>query len=279
MKIKTLENTSIKKITDSFNLAFSDYFTSFHLTPEQLSSKMKADKIYLKYSVGVFEDENLIAFILHGTDTLDNKKVVYNGGTGVIPDKRGQGLTKQMYTYILPILKEQKIDYIILEVISKNIQAIKSYEKVGFNAIRELGCYKGEIAAPYKISNAEIKELHSYDWELMQPFWDLKPTWQNSINVVNELKESNQSIGAYIDNKLVGYLIFNPTSKRIHQFAVDKNFRKKGIASKLIKTIIEKSTNDLTIINVDKNSHPINSFLSKNGFDNFLDQIEMKLEL
>lgn len=144
IQIKTLAKTSLEKITGTFNLAFSDYFVPIHLTLEQLSAKMKSDRVNLEYSVGAFEEEELIGFILHGTDIIEDKKVAYNGGTGVIPSKRGKGLTKQMYDFILPRLKEEGIDYLTLEVIFKNIQAIKSYERVGFKIARELKCYKGK---------------------------------------------------------------------------------------------------------------------------------------
>lgn len=278
MYIKTLENISIEKITDTFNLAFSDYFISFHMTPELLSSKMKADKTDLSYSVGVFEDEELIALILHGTDIIGNKRVVYNGGTGVIPSKRGMGLTRRMYEFILPVLKEKGVDNVVLEVISKNIQAIKSYERSGFEIVRELKCYKGQISLKERTENFIIKELISYDWTIMQSFWDLMPTWQNSSHVADELKNINRALGAYINNELVGYVIYNPNSKRIQQIAVHKDFRKKGIGSALMAVVVEEIGKELSIINIDKDSIPINSFLLRIGLENNINQFEMKLK-
>jgi len=279
VNIKTLRDTSFEIITNTFNLSFSDYFVTIRLTTEQLQAKMGIDKVNPDYSVGVFEDENLIAFILHGTDDIDNKKVVYNGGTGVVPDKRGQGLTKKMYEFILPVLKEQRVDYLILEAITKNIQAIKSYEKVGYRIKRELKCYNGQIKPVNRTNDFEIRELACYDWTLMRSFWDFIPTWQNSVNVIDRLKESNKSIGAYLNSKLVGYLIYNPGSKRIQQFAVDKSLRRMGIASALIDNIVKEYGNDLSVVNVDESSEQTNSFILKTGLDNYLDQIEMKLEL
>lgn len=280
MDIKTLKNISVKKITDTFNLSFSDYFIPLHLTPEQLSSKMSADKINLDYSVGIFDNENLIAFILHGTDIIESKSVVYNGGTGVIPEKRGQGLTKQMYDFILPVLKKEGVDYLVLEVISKNIQAIKSYEKVGYKIVRELRCYKGNISEKNKSSHIDIRKLNFYDWKLMESFWDFIPTWQNSSHIIEEgLNNNNKSFGAYIDKLLIGYIIYNPDSKRIQQLAVHKNYRRTKIASTLITKVIKESGRELSIINIDKDSEPINAFLIKTGFENFLNQFEMRLEL
>lgn len=280
MEIKTLEGVDIKEIVKVFNGSFSDYFVPFKLTQEQLTSKMLVDKIDLSLSVGVFENKKLIAFILHGFDTINNQKVIYNGGTGVIPEKRGFGLTKEMYLFILPLLIKKGINKLILEVITKNIQAVKSYEKSVFKVKRELLCYKGEVGiSNTNSSNIKIKELQKYNWELMESFWDIFPTWQNSKSVVNELKYNNTSLGAYIENQLVGYVIYNPTNKRIQQIAVSKEFRKKKIASSLVFKLKERCGNTISIINVDKKSNGVNDFFNKIGLENNLEQLEMELEL
>ena len=280
MEIKTLTGVDIKEIVKVFNDSFSDYFVPFKLTQEQLTSKMLVDKTDLSLSVGVFENEKLIAFILHGIDTINNQKLMYNGGTGVIPEKRGLGLTKDMYLFILPLLAKKGINKLILEVITENIQAIKSYDKSGFKAKRELLCYKGEVGIlNVGSSYIKIKELQKYNWELMETFWDIYPTWQNSKSVVNELKYNNTSLGAYIETQLVGYVIYNPTNKRIQQIAVSKDFRKKRIASALVFELKERHGNTISIINVDKKSTVVNNFFNKIGLENNLEQLEMELEL
>jgi len=123
--LKTLEKITTEKLLEVFNLSFSDCVVPFCLTKEQLEDKIKSDSIKLEFSVGAFEDDQLIAFILHGYDTIDNLKIVYNAGTGVIPAKRGNKLTAKLYDYILPFLHENDIDKLLLEVISTNEPAIK----------------------------------------------------------------------------------------------------------------------------------------------------------
>ncbi|UOY07641.1 GNAT family N-acetyltransferase [Muricauda sp. SCSIO 64092] len=279
MEIKTLSGTDNKEILKAFNDSFSDYFIPFKLTEEQLASKMLADKTDLGLSVGAFENGKLIAFVLHGFDIITNQKVVYNGGTGVIPEKRGAGLTKQMYFFILPLLKGKGIHRLLLEVIAENVQAIKSYKKSGFKIKRELVCYKGEVSIKNTTKNVVFKNLQSYDWDLMKSFWDVFPTWQNSSHVLDELMTSTVSLGAYFENRLVGYVIYNPTTQRIQQIAIDRDFRKKGMASTLIFELTKKYGNTFSVINVDKRSKGINDFFHKMGFQKNLEQLEMELEL
>lgn len=278
-EIKTLDGLTTKEILSTFNTSFSDYFISLKLTEEQLNSKMLVDKTNLSLSVGVFENKKLIAFILHGIGTVNNKKVAYNGGTGVIPEKRGSGLTKQMYRFILPLLKKEGVAELVLEVIAENIQAIKSYERSGFKIRRRLLCYKGKA----KILNTKepliIRKLNHYVWELMESFWEINPTWQNSKSAVDQVRESNVSMGAYIKNQLVAYVIYSPHKHRIQQIAVSKSHRRRRLASALISELINANGNNFSIINVDDRSHSTNSFLKHIGLDVYFEQFEMKLIL
>jgi len=278
MEIKTLENIDLEELLHTFNQSFSDYFVPLQLTLDQLKSKLSADKINFAYSVGAFKDHKLVGFILHGFDTVDSKRLVYNGGTGVIPAQRKQGLTQQMYDFILPTLRADSIDQLVLEVIVQNIQAIKVYQKVGFKIERKLICYKGAINAS---SNSEIRigEMLEYNWEKLKSFWDFTPSWQNSASVLEELKDTNKLFGAYMHGELVGYIVYNPQSKRSQQFAVDHKYRGLKIGSSLFNFIGNEYEKNLSIINVDETSKSTHAFLTSIGLENFVEQLELKLVL
>lgn len=277
MKIKTLKGIKEEEILNAFNASFSDYFVPFHLNLKQLQSKMVADSIDLNLSVGVFYNNNLTAFILHGSKKTTTETLIYNGGTGVIPEKRGNGLTKQMYDYILPILKEKGISALFLEVISENIKAIKSYQKAGFKITRNLNCFKGVLKTLEPNNEFIIKPLKDYNWKLLHSFWDILPTWQNSKETVNTLKNSNFSLGAYAENELIGYIIYNPTSRRLQQIAISKNYRKKKVATTLLYEVSKKYGNSISVINIDSNSKATTCFFETIGLQKFLAQKEMKL--
>ena len=260
MEIKVLTGLPITDILDVFNQSFSDYFIPFELSLDQLLTKMKADKTDLNISVGVFENNTLIAFILHGSAIVNGNLIVYNGGTGVVPTKRGMGLTHQMYRFALPILKAKGFNAIILEAITENIQAIKSYEKAGFTKTRSLACYKGIVHKKQLPIDIKIKELIDTPWMEMQRFWDIQPTWQNAIHVLNDNKDVTKTIGAFINDELIGYLVFNVANNRIHQISVAKNQRRKGIASMLLSNISNSDKTEVSVINVDESSIASNSF-------------------
>lgn len=279
IEIRTLKNIPYTDIVNVFNLSFSDYFVPVKLTLEQFEAKLENENIRLDYSVGAFSDNKLIGLILHFYNESSKTKRVHNGGTGVIKDYRGQNLTIKMYEFILPILKEDKIDFIELEALVENTQAIKSYEKVGFEKIRKLKCFSGEIKSSLRNDNILIKSLTSYNWNKNQSFWDIKPTWQNSNFVIDKIFKINISYGAFIENDLVGYIIFNPVTKRIQQISVDKNYRRKGIGTSLIFEIQKQFNESISIINVDDKSKETISFLENIGLKNTTNQFDFKLRL
>ena len=143
MTLQILEKIAFEPIVATFNAAFSDYFVPIKLTKDLLVNKMTVEHIRLKYSVGAFDDGQLIGLILGGLDTVEGKKMAYNGGTGVVPNRRGKGITPKMYEFLLEIYRKEAVDMALLEVIDKNTAAIRSYEKVGFQVLREFDCVKG----------------------------------------------------------------------------------------------------------------------------------------
>ena len=113
----------------------------------------------------------------------------------------------------------------------------------------------------------------------MTPFWEIEPTWQNSIRTLDALKHQNVALGAYVNQKLIGYVIYDPISKGIRQIAVDKDHRRLGTASALVFKLIQDFEHTFSVINVDKESEELNLFLKKLGLTNHLNQFEMELKL
>ena len=59
LQIRTLENTSIGQITETFNLAFSDYPVPVVFKEEQFNDKLISEGGRLDLSVGAFDDNEL----------------------------------------------------------------------------------------------------------------------------------------------------------------------------------------------------------------------------
>jgi GNAT superfamily N-acetyltransferase len=131
----------------------------------------------------------------------------------------------------------------------------------------------------YTKSNFEIHELGIYEWQILHSFWDVKPSWQNSIKAIEKLKQKNISIRIYRNKKLPGYTVFNPKNKRVQQLAVDKNYRRKGIGRQLLEYITTKYGKDISFINIDETSKETLKFMTNIGMNIFIKQHEMELNL
>lgn len=275
MEFKTLADSSIKDILAVFNLSFSDYVVPFHLTEEQLIFKINAEKIDLNLSVGAFEDGELAGFILQAEKNENGETIIYNGGTGIVPEHRGKGLVRKMYDFIIPILKKKNADVLLLEVIEGNNQAIRAYENLGFTKVRRLLCFNGNIKSGKRQSAINIRELKEFQWDKFRSFWDIEPSWQGCISVLDRIQNDLITFGAYENEKLIGYLIYNPVIRKIYQIAVDKDYRRNGVGTSLFDAV--GNGQPVSFNNIDDVSENTSRFLSeKVGLTNWISQFEMK---
>jgi len=278
MQLKTLSGIDPLKVLHAFNEGFSDYMVPVQLTAEQWHIKILSENVQWELSVGAFDEEKLVGIILHGSKTRNGQQWVYNGGTAVIPSYRGQRLTQQMYAYILPILKAKNIDKVLLEVIDQNYRAIKTYGTIGFKNTRRLPCFKGHFQNK-KVSSFEIKPLETLDWDLLQSFWSIQPSWQNDIEAIMSIQNQLKTLGIYSEGALTGYLTYNPVSNKILQLAVDPAQRLKGMASALLHEAFKDTDKPLLMTNIDNSSTETIAFLKNLGMENMITQHEMCHEL
>jgi len=274
MKIRQLTQSDIPQLLQTINGAFKDYIVPFQLDIEQLRQKISMEDIQLTWSVAAFAENKLVAFMMHGLREIDRQLVVYNGGTGVLPEFRGHGLVGKMYHYLIPFFKENKVRQVVLEAIESNGAAIRAYEKSGFSINRKLLCFSGVIQ-PVRVSDvARIQPLSNFSWQEFQSFWDILPSWQSAAKSMDRLQPS--ALGAYIDDKLAGYILFNPGNKRIYQVAVAREYRRKGIGTQLFQALKEEMPAEkISFNNVDAKAEDVKLFLEKQGLVNGINQVEM----
>ncbi|MBB6499083.1 GNAT family N-acetyltransferase [Pedobacter cryoconitis] len=276
MEIKNLENIELEKLVSVINLSFSDYIVPMQLTLENLKSKIVAENIKLKLSTGVFDDDRIVGFMLHGLRDSDTGLMVYNAATGVIPDYRGRGLVGKMYDNLLPKLKKIGVNKMVLEVIEGNQSAIRAYEKLGYTITRKLDCFTGKLHVSKNSPGISLKEITFFQWTEFVSFWSTIPSWQNAVQSLENSKDHCRIIGAYKNDLLVGYAIFNPTSRKINQFAVADNHRNSGIGSHLfsyIDEIVEQQ--EVYVNNVDTQAVSAIAFLKGSGLSIKVAQFEM----
>ncbi|WP_300568894.1 GNAT family N-acetyltransferase [Flavobacterium sp.] len=277
MEITNLKNSSTSEILKAFNLSFSDYVIPLQLTEQQFQDKLLAEDIDLEWSFGAFEENKLVGLILHG---FRNNKL-YNAGTGVIPEYRGNKITQKLYDFVLEKAKLENITTIQLEVITDNSIAIKTYQNIGFEIIRTLNCYKGTLNVEKMESPFEISELNASDFKVLNSLSNYQPTWQNSPETIENLHKINtiKIIGVLNEKEIIGHLIFNTTSKKIHLIGINENYDRTVIVNNLFKFISDNYFTDVLIINIDDSAENTISSFNAVGLNCFLKQYEMKMDI
>ena len=279
IEFKSLNGISTSQVLETFNESFSDYLVPMKLNLDQLETKLYTENINWDFSIGVFLNQDLVGLILHFDDFEKGRKILYNGGTGVIPSQRGNRLTQKMYEHFIPIFQENGIEEIVLEVLAENEKAVKSYAKTGFETERIVKCFKGKIPNDLTLnSEIEIKENPHPDWDEFQSYWDVLPTWQNTPSVLDRTS-TKKILGAYLEGNLVGYIIFNPVTKRLNQIAVHPQHRRKYIAETLLSHAGNGGDAEFAVLNVDEDAVGLISLLNKMNWTNTVDQLEMRLNL
>lgn len=285
MEYRFLQKEIFPQLYSTFIKAFSDYAVKMQPSEGQLLEMLTRRGIRYDLSVGAFNDHQLVGFNLNALDLWKGRLTVYDTGTGVIPEYRGQGIASQIFAFSLPKLKQASAQQYILEVIDTNVSAIKVYEKVGFREVRKLESFKssGSVArSPIEeATETQLRIVSEPDWELFQSFWDWEPAWQNSINSIKRSLDIKVVVCAYSEGRCVGYGVVYPSNGDIPQLAIDKGYRRRGIGTRLLQSLETQIKMEQIgrMINIDASAESTLRFCEAVGMKKIVNQYEMLLEL
>lgn len=274
----------IPQMHQVFLEAFADYTLPFRLSYQQFLEKF-IDKlnINLPLSAGAFYKDELIAFIFTSTDIYLGLKTAYNGGTGVIPAHRGNNLTTRMYEYLWPQFKKEGIKQAVLEVITTNDRAIKSYKKCGFVIQKLYHCFRinaENLIMDEPNDKISIVEPSHPNWPAYENMLNWRPSYLDSSPVLKHNIARELIAEAHIDNTMAGYIIFQPNTSRISQLAEAGAYKGQGIGKKLLEYAFQHTlSKTITWINIDEREEEMIRTIKQWGFENTVDQYEMIKQL
>ncbi len=264
MEIKSLKGIQFNTIYSAFENAFSDY--DVQINKDELFGMLKRRGFCNESSFAAFDGNKIVAFTLNGVGHFNNLNTAYDTGTGTTKEYRGQGLASKIFEYSLPYLKEIGIKQYLLEVLQHNKSAIKIYKNMGFNISREFNYYiqdNSNLKFSVKAS-ADIK-LDNISLSLIEQhihFFDFIPSWQNSIASIKRDIDKFILTGAFKDDALVGFSVFEPVSGDVTQLAVAQEHRRQGVGSLLLQKMqLENNHNNIKLVNTQIDCSSIADFL------------------
>lgn len=274
-----LKTTSFDTIFEAFNEAFSDY--EVQVTKDELKVMLTRRGFLPELSFGAFDNGKLVSFTLNGIGNFCGIKTAYDTGTGTLKEYRGKGIASKIFNYSIPYLKEAGVSQYLLEVLQHNTNAVSVYCKLGFEVSREF-CYFKQSASEVVLADKPLQNGYTLQnitlehKERMMEFCDFAPSWQNSFEAVSRCLADFTITGAFDQQALIGYCIFEPNSGDITQIAVDKAYRRKGIASALINEITKHNRySSIKAINTEAPCEPITAFLTSKNITQLGKQYEM----
>lgn len=285
IKIQSATPELLPALHQAFLQAFSDYLITINLSFEQFEKRF-LDKLQLnlEMSAVALQHNQVVGFIFTHVGKYEGKLTAYNGGTGVVPDFRGKGLTQRMYDFLLSRFRENQVEQCLLEAITTNLKALHVYQKIGFQKTRLFRCYSFNPEKyrllPENLAEVQVYEQKEPDWDLYLQFQDLQPSYLDQNSLLQKNLKNETAIEAVNNGTTLGYAVFQKSNGRISQLAVHPQYRKMGIGAWLLTHIYRDSQKKtLSILNIDDNYQPMNAFFKAMGFKNEMNQHEMQMQL
>jgi ribosomal protein S18 acetylase RimI-like enzyme len=282
LNIKLLGKIPVEQVHRAFTETFSDYEVSVQMSFERFAEMMKTRDLNPDLSVGCFDGDLLVGFILTGFREIFGKKVCYDGGTGVLRAYRRKGIGEMLLKELLRILHEKQISRFVLEVLENNTPAIKLYEKYGFEKTRKLECFEITKHELQPVPNRGFGITITNPAALIQneTLYSLyPPSWQNEIRSVLNVSENYTCISLSCSGKILGYGFIHKTKGDIPQIGILEEWKYWGIEAHLVAELARQTKSEkIIVLNVEFDNY-LGETLRKLGFRNTVNQWEMALEI
>lgn len=269
MIIKNLNSISFEEVMQCFLFSFENYFVQLPADKEYWRKRFVLARVNWELSFGMFDNDKLVAFIIHGIDYYRGKRTAYNTGTGVLPDYRGQGLLPKLYDFAIPVLVKKGVERCLLEVIVENEAGIKAYQKSNFRITRQLRSFGGVLAEdkieqPEECSYQKILELGLYRPEHY--------SWDNAAEAIRGSQDIRTFITRDANHKINGYFSLDESGNILQMENLEQDYKE-------LLSMIAAIKSKIRIKNIFAERRALISELEKRGFVNSVNQYEMELSL
>ncbi len=277
MTIAKYEEKYFLALHRCFNQVFSSSQSRLKLSEEHFAIRLNHKlNIAPQYSRLLISKEQVVGFVLQTTNRFQGKKMLYNGGTGVIGKFQNQGYGQKLLTAALGVAPKD-VALSVLEVIDSNEPGLRLYEGLAFRPTRILNCFKRRSTPTSSVNGDVSFEKRSVDeLSALSGADDLETSFIDSWDQLRYNQENEIGLRASLEGRVVGYVVFQPHLGRISRMGVVKQERGQGIGSAILKRVQEVCRDRLlTIMNIPADQPEMLAFLSKKGFVHEITQIEM----
>lgn len=208
---RMLSDCTWREAVEIWNRGFEDYFVNLHFDEKKFNIHLSKGDLSPTHSIIAYYDKEPAGFVLNAIRQVADKKVAWNGGTGVARKFRGQGIGQAMIEKCMEIYHREQVDIATLEAIEQNLAAIALYEKMGYSITDNLHFYTLKKNVPdnycplkstYHIERSSSKAV------MRLPFWRKWTPWQTQLV---SLPDAESVIISDNHGKPVGYALCKDT--------------------------------------------------------------------
>ena len=181
---RALDEISMQQLAECLNSAFLDYEQPICFTPESLRYYLTASAVNLSLSFGAFFNEQLVAVILNSSGLYKSQRVVFDAGTGVIPEHRGKKVFSALFEYAAEQLQHQGVAKYYLEVLQSNHHAISIYRKKGFSVLREYSVLTA--SGPGRGGENPVPVVSYQDFDTFSTKYSVEPSFEHTSHTISQ---------------------------------------------------------------------------------------------
>ena len=287
LELKPMHTCSFETALQVWNEGFQGYFVDMSLTLDKLLDRLTASRISPEHSLVAMDGARPVGFLFNAIQLIGDKKISWNGGTGVIPEYRGKGVGKALVQATIDIYKANNVDVASLEVISTNHSAVNLYKRFGYEVIDELNYL--QTTEPQFTEGATAYDVVSvYPSAVGRlPFYRELSPWQCQWQSLT-LRGGEAIVVVDGDNTPIGYALFEKrfdekgdlTRIALFQCEVASGQSdEKEAARSMLQRIFEHGELKCqrTTVNFPKSNVVVIDLLKDAGFTTFIEQLHMIL--
>lgn len=290
LELKPMHTCSFETALQVWNEGFKGYFVDMTLTLDKLLDRLTASRVSPEYSLIAFDGEQPVGFLFNSIQVTGDKKLAWNGGTGVIPDYRGKGVGKELVKATIDVYKANSVDLASLEAITTNHSAINLYKRFGYEVIDELTYLQTtepRFTSP-AVTGYEVVNVHPSAVGRLGFYRELSP-WQ--CQWPSLALRGGEAIVAFDSGKTpIAYALFEKrydekgAVTRIALFqceVVSGRSDEEAVAQLMLQRVFrdEELRCQRTTVNFPKSNTVVIELLEKAGFNTFIEQLHMNLNL
>lgn len=288
LEFKSMNICSFQTAVEVWNEGFQGYAIDLTLSLDRFLSRLTANGISPEHSLVAFSEGKPVGFVLTALRTEGDMKLAWNGGTGVIPAMRGKGVGKALIDAAIELYETELVDVALLEAIHTNSNAIKLYEKCGYQIVDELSFLNTEQTVDHFAHAAKMDEYHIThvppEGVSKLAFYQKLSAWQTQAQSVR-LNYGEAFIVSDARSKPVGYAlykrVFDEAGKLSSVALFQCEVAPDRTDAKLIATFALNSVFPLEdnyrrgTSNLRKSNKMVTDLLLNAGFTTFIDQVHM----